>query len=124
MLRITATGIALTVAFVSAGCGSGSVANEVVHTYSDGSVATVASATDSELRSAAIAMETIYTVTGSYGGGDLLDEMESVGDGRLYPSIELRLVEATASSFCVEGGKDGYVKHVRRGELTPQDGGC
>ena len=121
--RITAAALILT-ATVTAGCGSESVADEVIHTYDDGSVATVASATDSELRSAAIAMEMIYTRTGSYAGGDLINELESLGDGRLYPSIQLRTVEATDDSFCVEGGKDDYVQHVVRDELTPQDGGC
>lgn len=123
MRRITAAALVLTVA-VTAGCGGGSVADEVIHTYEDGSVATVASATDSELRSAAIAMETIYTKTGSYAGADLLDELESLGDGRLYPSIELRTVEATGESFCVEGGKDDYVHHVVPDEMDPQEGGC
>jgi hypothetical protein len=106
------------------GCGGGSVADEIVHTYSDGSVATIASATDSELRNAAIAMETIHTRTGSYGGGPLIAELESVGEGRLYPSIELRTVDADDATFCVEGGKDGYVKHVRRGGPSPQAGRC
>lgn len=123
MRRITAAALILT-ATVAAGCDGGSVEDKVIHTYDDGSVATVASATASELRTAAIAMETIYTKTGSYGGGDLLTELESLGNGRLYPSIELRTIEATGESFCVEGGRDDYVQHVRRGELTPQDGGC
>lgn len=116
--------MALAAVAVLAGCGGGSVADEVVHTYDDGSVATVASATDSELRSAAIAMEMIYVQTRTYSDGDVVAEMESMGDGRLYPTIEVRTVEATQDSFCVEGGKDDYVRHVRSGELTPQDGGC
>ena len=111
-------------AVVVTGCGEALVEDEVVHTFSDGSVDTVASATDSELRSAAVAMEIIYTKNGTYGDGDLLAEMESLGNGRRYPIIELRTIEASNDAFCVEGGKDGYVKHVRSGELTPQDGGC
>lgn len=109
---------------VAAGCGGGAAANEVIHTYDDGSTATVASATDSELRSAGITMETIYTKTGRYDGGDLIVELESLGDGRLYPQIDLRVVGADMDTFCVEGGKDDYVKHVRRGEFTPQEGRC
>jgi hypothetical protein len=123
MRRITPALLALAGA-VAAGCGGGAAADEVIHTYDDGSTATVASATDSELRSAGIAMETIYTKTGTYNGGDLLVELESLGDGRLYPQIDLRVAEADTDTFCVEGGKDDYVKHVRRGEFAPREGGC
>lgn len=123
MGRITAT-ILAGAAAIAAACGGASVEDEVVHTFSDGSVDTVGSATASELRAAAVAMEMIYTRAGSYGGADLLAEMEAMGDGRRYPEIELRTVEASDDSFCVEGGRDGYVQHVRRGEPAPQDGSC
>lgn len=110
------------IAVLVAGCGS-DPGEEVVATFSDGSTATVAAATDHELRMAAIAMETVYTNQNSYDGTAMFAQLDS-GDGRLYPEIDLDVVVATGDDFCVEGGKGGYAKHVRRGELRPQDGGC
>jgi hypothetical protein len=110
------------IAVIAAGCGSGP-GEEVVATFDDGSTATVANATDHELRTAAIAMETVYTVRGAYDGEAMFDQLDS-GDGRLYPEIDLDVVVATGDDYCVEGGAGGYLKHVQRGELTPQDGGC
>lgn len=114
--------VGMVTSVLATGCGGGP-GEEVIATFGDGSTATVASATDHELRMAAIAMETVYTNQGTYDGPGMFAQMDS-GDGRLYPEIDLDVAVATADDFCVEGGKDGYVQHVSRSELTPQDGGC